>query len=95
MIDVKQAVAGGASFLANTFADEEIRDVRLEEVELSEDERLWHITLSFLRKQGATSDLSKALEAMSPLKQWERDYKVLAIRAEDGRVQSMKIRQLT
>jgi hypothetical protein len=55
MIGVKQAIRTAADFVAETFSDEKLLDVRLEEVELTEDEKTWLITLSFLRKQKATT----------------------------------------
>jgi hypothetical protein len=92
MIDVKQAVTYAVGYLREVFAGERILDIRLEEVELSEDEQFWCITLSFLRESKAASSIvSDALQAA--LGRMERDYKILAIRSRDGQVKSMKIRQ--
>ncbi len=96
MIEVKQAVETAANYLADLFADEDISDIRLEEVELSEDSQTWHVTLSFLRRRKATGQpLVDALRVGSVGgAQMDRDFKVLALRATDGQVTSLKIRQL-
>ena len=93
MIDVKEAVRTAANYLADLFAEEDISDIRLEEVELSEDNQTWNVTLSFLRKVRVRGAPAEALSAgLGP--QMDRDFKVLTVRAEDGVVTSVKIRQL-
>jgi len=93
MIDVKEAVRTAAKYLADLFAEEGISDIRLEEVELSEDVQTWNVTLSFLRKAGVQTPLAEQLSvALGP--QRDRDFKVLTVRADDGSVTSVKIRQL-
>jgi hypothetical protein len=96
MIEVKQAVETAANYLADLFAKENISDIRLEEVELSDDGKTWYITLSFLRKAKATGQpvmdaLSSGQYGVGPQ---NRDLKILAVRATDGVVTSVKIRQL-
>lgn len=93
MTDVKEAVRTAANYLAELFAEEDISDIRLEEVELSEDVQTWNVTLSFLRKAKVAGPLVDALSA-GLASQVERIYKVLTVRADDGSVTSVKIRQL-
>jgi hypothetical protein len=91
MIHVRHAVQAAVRYMGEMFG-EKIVDIRLEEVELSEDEQFWYITLSFLREPKATSNVeSDALRAA--LGRMEREYKVFAIRSQDGQVKSMKMRQ--
>jgi len=92
MIDVKQAVRAAADFVAETFSDEQVLAARLEEVELAEDEKTWFITLSFLRQRKSSSGLAAAVPDVGG--RMDREYKILAVDAENGRVRSMKIRQL-
>ena len=48
MIDVKTAVRIAHKYLTELYPDDpEVADVRLEEVELGDDNK-WHVTLSFL-----------------------------------------------
>lgn len=89
MIDVKQAVEAAANYVGDLFAGEKILDVRLEEVELSEGDDFWNVTLSFLREPKAASEFSKLVPA-----RMQREYKMFVIRSLDGQVKSMKIRQL-
>lgn len=77
MIDVKLAVNNVVAFLKHLPAATVI-DERLEEVELTDDEKHWLITLSY-RDSHLTS---------------ERSYKKFTIDAETGEVQSMKIRSV-
>ncbi len=91
MIDVKEAVAGAVDYVGDLFVGERVLDVRLEEVELSEDDRFWYITLSFVRESKPVSELQKALgEALGRM---QREYKMFVIQSADGKVKSMKIRQ--
>jgi malate synthase len=98
MIEVKEAVQAAMRYTAELFAQEGVSDIRLEEVELSEDSATWHVTLSFLRKHKASS-VSPALEELLHAgtvfgPQMDRDFKVLSVRADNGVVTAVKIRQL-
>jgi hypothetical protein len=87
MIDVKQAIACAVQFLEEVMKRETIHDIRLEEVELSDDtpER-WQVTLSF--KRGAPDDVNLA-KVLFPT---EREYKAFEVLAGNGQVRSMRIR---
>ncbi len=95
MIEVKAAIVRAMKFLIEAFPDERISDVRLEEVVLSEDDLFWHITLSFVRPLRAATDIAAEMDKTTATAHSERDYKVLAIHTNDGRIQSMRIRQTT
>ena len=77
MIDVKEAVNNAVNFLKHLPAATVV-DERLEEVELTEDESYWLITLSYRDSHLTT----------------ERSYKKFKIDAQTGQVQSMKIRSV-
>jgi hypothetical protein len=91
MINVKEAVAKAVQYVLDIFACDTISDIRLEEVEFSDFERLWLITLSLVRKPKDTGLVSENLLNLQPS---ERVYKILAIDANNGEIKSMKIRQL-
>lgn len=76
MIDVKQAVEQAVRYMADLPGMGAVYGVQLEEVELSEDEAEWIITLSYTEAPG------------SPFIK----YKIFRIEANTGRVRSMKIR---
>jgi len=84
MIEVKRSVAEALHFLQEMLEGEGLTDVRLEEVELSDDGSLWHITLSFLRRP-PQSDLVSALGLP------QREYKMITMSSDTGEMRSMKI----
>lgn len=93
MIDVKTAVRSAAQFVADIFKDEDVRDIRLEEVELEEAASgppAWRVTLSFLRSRPTPERLpwSPAMEKfMGPGPM--REVKVVRVR-DNGEVVGMK-----
>jgi hypothetical protein len=92
MIDVKQAVASALRYMSELYANEKVLDLRLEEVEHSEDDRFWLITLSYLREVPTTGVAAPLARVLAP--DYQRDYKTLKIDADSGTVDSMKIRTL-
>jgi hypothetical protein len=86
MIDVKQAAQSASNFINGLYSNETISDVRLEEVELSEDGKYWLITLSF--------PLPASLGVVY-LGGGGRQYKLFKIDADTGEVLSMKIRDVS
>ena len=69
----------------------EIEDLRLEEVERSEDDLSWLITLGY---SCPTKVSANPLLSDSPRIEYERIYKVFAVNASSGDVESVKIRKL-
>lgn len=80
MIDVKEAVEKAHEYLRSLYG-EDAAGVQLEEVELTEDERYWIVTLSY-------SAPTRLLLTVST------KYKQFRIDAQTGRVSSMKIRKV-
>ena len=74
--------------MLDVLAGDEPTNPRLEEVETSENGDLWYVTLSFIRKAEAES-LEDAIRGHG----YQREYKVITVRASDGQVLSMKMRQ--
>ncbi|MEC4803807.1 MAG: hypothetical protein SAJ12_19350 [Jaaginema sp. PMC 1079.18] len=67
----------------------DVKDIRLEEVEVSEDDRYWLITLSFTQP----SDLTKnPLPGIVTQPKYQKEYKIFRINGNTGKVESMKIR---
>ncbi|MGD1700219.1 hypothetical protein [Dapis sp. BLCC M229] len=95
-IDVRTAVSAARNYLIS-MKDllGGMQDIRLEEVELSENEQFWLITLGYNRRKDLAlpdevdySDLSPEFIGI------ERDYKIFTVNAQTGAVESMKIREL-
>ncbi|MDY6781174.1 MAG: hypothetical protein SW833_01235 [Cyanobacteriota bacterium] len=68
-------------------------DIRLEEVELTEDRKFWWVTLSFasLEPESQQNPLRGVVNFSPKL---ERMYKLFKVNSETGEVESMKIREL-
>lgn len=85
-LDVKAAVATAVTYLKDLYSDEQLKNIRLEEVWLSDDEKYWYITIGY-------DSPTPALHPLATLRPSEREYKLFKVRVEDGRVMEMKIRQ--
>jgi len=89
-IDVREAVKAAAEYFSKLYSDKQYSDLLLEEVELSEDEKHWLITLSYAYDVAtAPIALSTLLSTGKP-----RKYKLFKIDAATGNVEAMKIRRL-
>jgi hypothetical protein len=94
MMPVTEAVQVAARHLQLLIPDAD--DILLEEVEISDDDQYWLVTLGFAYgKDGAAASkdapltpLARALAATRP-----RKYKVFRINRATGEVRSMKIRE--
>ena len=82
MITAKEALDVAVNYLREFYT--KISNILLEEIELTEDERYWLITLSYRKV-----DASIALGILPP-----RQYKVFKIDAAKGQVVSMKMRDV-
>ncbi len=101
MIDVKEAVQSARNYLMEMVDTGGIdlapgSAISLEEVELSQDEKFWLVTFGFDTKRELeyvtnTWNLSPEVTARP---KYYRDYKIIKVRAEDGKPVSMKIRTL-
>lgn len=99
MIDLKTAVSATHDYLLS-IQDimGSLEDLRLEEVELSEDKKYWLITLGFdlpVRNQnplGIALDITGSLRREGNL--LVRKYKLFKVNSETGEVEAMKIREV-
>ncbi len=96
MIDVRKAVLAAQS----QFQDMQdlmsqngscIHDLRLEEVEISEDKKYWFVTLGYNFADPEFKNVPSII--FSPPKS-ERNYKIFKINSETGEFESMKIREV-
>ena len=94
MIDVKEAVEFAYDFVQQLPKVGDMNPITLEEVELTDDERYWLITLGLYRSELPTTIDPVETFASKVLAKREREYKVVKIHADSGKVQSMKIRDV-
>ena len=99
MIDVKTAVNAAYQYIKSIqdIMGSSLGDLRLEEVELSEDKRFWLITLGFdIPKKPPKSRLENLMPvslASVPVL-YEREYKLFKVNSQTGEVEAMKIREV-
>lgn len=91
VIDVKKAIASAMAFLTKVYGKAE--GLRLEEVELSDDERYWLVTLGF-DEPATKSPFKKMVTSGLPTDEMERVYKLIKVDASTGEALSMKIRKV-
>ena len=87
---VEEAIANAKTFFQKVFAEEQISQVRLEEVEYDEADHAWLVTLSAVQPS-ASVDRWTALADKSG---HQRSYKTVKIDDAGSRLPSLKIRQI-
>ena len=92
MIDVKRAVSKAMGYLRDMYTIEEFKDVLVEEVDVSEDNEFWNVTIGFTRRQESTSGGPMAT-LIGQSAEYKREYKVFQIDAETGDLHSMRSRK--
>lgn len=100
MIDVKEATSVAIKTAADFLSEQKVYDLALEEIELTEDDKFWLVTLGFsvedtvpISKGGAGMNLLSPIMNPSPAK-YTRKYKIFKIDANTGKFQAMKIREI-
>ena len=94
MLDVKEAVQSAVTNLKQLYDGQTFSDLLLEEVERTEEDRYWNITLGFsIPETGSLTAMHGVFATLSG-KGLKRVYKRFKIDAENGSMKSMTIRQL-
>jgi hypothetical protein len=92
MVDVKQAVNKARGYLEDMYRIDQFKDILVEEVDLSEDNKFWDVTIGFTRLQESTSGGPMAT-LIGQSAEFKREYKVFRIDAETGDLRSMRSRK--
>jgi hypothetical protein len=92
MVDVKEAVGKAMDYLKDMFQIDQFKDVLLEEVDLSQDNKFWNVTIGFTRVQESTSGGPMAT-LIGQSAEFKREFKVFQIDAESGALRSMRSRK--
>jgi hypothetical protein len=90
-MEVKEAVAAAKRYIQELFADEDIADVGLEEVEFDNARNIWNITTGFSRFREPI-DAPPFGNLLVP-KRRVRSYKVVRISDKNGKILSVKNRE--
>ena len=92
MIGIEEAVRAAKDFAERLYAEGELRQLRVEEIETTDDDTKWLVTLGWVepavRQFGGIAGIAN--NSIEPL---PRVYKVFTIDAENGEVESMKMRE--
>ncbi|TWT41029.1 hypothetical protein RAS1_37200 [Phycisphaerae bacterium RAS1] len=95
-LSAKEAAAHAAAFLRELLATPKA-ELRLDEVELSDDDRVWRITLSYLGPadpgQSGFAEFLHKVQDM-PGSSIERIYKLVEVDAHTGEVRAVRIRRV-
>ena len=96
MVDVTTAVRNASKYLRQMeqVLGGEPENLRLEEVEKSEDTSYWLITLGYDARSALPPASALFADPEDANWKYEREYKLLRIDAETGEVESMKIRKV-
>jgi len=89
MIDAKQAVKIATEYLRDMYEADGFTDMMLEEVELSDEDKYWHVTICFTRRQVSTAEGPMA-SLVGSRDEYMREVKVFTIDSQSGLVRSMK-----
>lgn len=81
-IDVEQAATNALNYFNKLYAGKGFTNIQLEEVELSDDDKYWFITLSYQPT------------VLDPIIKGPKAYKIFQIDAYTGNVKAMKIRSV-
>lgn len=95
-VDVKTAVNTALNYVREfrSEIDGRLEELRLEEVELSEDGKYWLITLGYSVPVTEITVPAIMLPPMDTKKRFQRDYKIFKVNSETNQVESMKIRKI-
>ena len=92
-MDVREAARTAKTYIADVFAEEDIDEVGLEEVDFDDRSNLWKITISFLRPRGQTNRFQAAASGYpAGTPNMRRSFKVVNIDDGSGSVVSVKHR---
>ena len=89
---VRDAVRKAKEYVAETFADESIEHLGLEEVVFDDAGRIWKVTVGFFRPWNRSQGIAVALNDGPAWRR--RSFKVVHIEDESGRVVSLTHREL-
>jgi len=93
-LDVSRAIEIATESAKEYYKDEDIRGLRLEEVEYDEGDDVWLVTLGFVVDEDplSSSSFQDQIKELAGTVRRARVYKVFTIFANNGAVKSMKMR---
>jgi hypothetical protein len=93
MISLSQAIDSAQQFVSSYFSTDEIKSLRLEEVELSDDGKSWKITLGWVEPAVRTTSVGGLMgQGRADIVPLPRVYKQFLVNTETAEVTAMKFR---
>ena len=92
-VDVKIAVQAAINYIKGLYADRDLKDLLLEEVEFSEETNQWLVTIGFSLLETKETPASIIMPSRTS-RELSRRYKIVKIDATTAEPISMKIRVL-
>jgi hypothetical protein len=93
MISMKQAVNNAMLFVVELYGKDKLENLLLEEIELSDDESYWFVTIGFnVIEEDLSSGILRSMRTRASTDKGPRIYKQIKIDAETGVPLSLKIR---
>lgn len=90
-MDVKEAVNLAKNYIVDIYADEQIRNVGLEEIDFDETKSMWFVTIGFSRPWDEPRNALAALAGQGTYA--KRAFKTIRVSNKDGKVLSIKNRE--
>jgi hypothetical protein len=87
-MDAREAVRSAKRYIQDIYSDENPANIGLEEVEF--DGHSWHVTIGFSRPWELEGGILNPFVKLEP----KRSYKLVAISDEDGKILSVKNREI-
>ena len=94
--DVKMAVQSAYQYIQSMqdLMGRKLDELRLEEVELSEDKDAWLVTLGYDVPVKRKTAFEEMVEPLNTPRKFQREYKLFTVSTSTGAVESMKIRRV-
>lgn len=91
-MNVTEAVKSAKAYVLELFADENLKNLGLEEVVFDDESNCWQVTVGFSRlwEYSGVPTFGESLGA--PKELGRREYKIVKIGVDDGEVKSLEIR---
>ncbi len=86
-LTLKDAVNCAKSYVAELYQGEQVTDLMLEEIRLSSDEGVWHVTIGFTPPW-----VLRGLNSKFSVRPHDRVYKVVNVDSGTGEVRAIEIR---
>ncbi len=93
-VDVREAVRIARQYMRDLYEGEKLPNLRLEEVELSEDNAEWLVTFGFTASEKDVETNSFITAIGGSTSRPRRDYKLIRVDARTGKALAMNIRTL-